>query len=41
MDHKLTLKEHINYVCGKICKCIAMLNKVKNVLNKSFDIYKK
>ena len=33
--HKLTWKEHINYVCGKICKCIAMLKKVKNLLNKS------
>ena len=35
IDHKLTWKEHINYGRGKICKCIAMLNKVKHLLNKS------
>ena len=35
IDHKLTWQEHINYACGKICKCTAMLNKVKNLLNKS------
>ena len=35
IDYKLTWKEHIKYACGKICKCIAILNKVKNLLNKS------
>lgn len=33
IDHKLTWKDHISKVCGKISKCIALLNKVKNVLN--------
>ena len=35
IDHKLTWKEHINYLCGKICKCIAILNKVKKLLSES------
>ena len=35
MDHNHTLKEHINYICGEICKCTAILNKVKKLLNKS------
>ena len=35
MNLKPTWKEHINYVCGKICECTAVLNEVKNVLNKT------
>ena len=29
IDHELTSKDHINYVCEKICRCTAMLNGVK------------
>ena len=38
IDHKLTWKEHISKVCGKVSRCTALLNKVKNVLS-SHSLY--
>ena len=35
INHKLTWKEHINYACGKIYKCTAILNKVKKLVKKN------
>ena len=35
IDNKLSWKEHISYVCGKVAKGIGIVSKVRKYLNKS------
>ena len=34
IDNKLTWKEHISYICGKVAKGIGIISKVRKYLNK-------
>ena len=41
IDNKLTWKEHISYICGKVAKGIGIISKVRKYLNKNtlLDLY--
>ena len=41
IDNKLTWKEHVSYICGKVAKGIGIISKVRKYLNRNtlLDLY--
>ena len=41
IDNKLTWKEHISYICGKVAKGIGIISKIRKYLNRNtlLDLY--